>query len=506
MNQSILTIVRFMVATVGLCMAMAAPARAIDFRLVGQLDTAALNAGVPGSIAAYGNDVYVGGLFTGGQLHHITNPLSSPMNVNTFGALVNPGATTNGYVTLDTNGTTLVAATNNGGGSPDFVKVYTFGTDALNWESDSAALGIMGSGGDRIDGAAVDPKTGEVLITAFGNGDQNLYLPTGPTPMPGTADPTPSILFDNSTGWRDLDYNSATGDLYLRATVGINKGIRVNPATHDYTRPDGFGAGIQEIVDIDDGFDSAINLEFLPASFAGQDLLIVNRRVNPNTFAAQIELYDPNVTDSSQNATPISANFFLADGVTPFTTANASSGIYDFSYDPINDLLYISDFSSSQVHIFDVGGPTMPACDFNGDNMCNGADIDLLVANIAIGPPDPTTYDLTNDNMVNLADRDAWLSQAGVMNLPSQNAYLLGDANLDGVVDGQDFIAWNTNKFMSLAAWTGGDFNADGVVDGQDFIVWNTFKFQSADAATVPEPAAGFWLLLMGLAGFRRRA
>ena len=67
------------------------------------------------------------------------------------------------------------------------------------------------------------------------------------------------------------------------------------------------------------------------------------------------------------------------------------------------------------------------------------------------------------------------------MNLPSGNAYLLGDANLDGVVDGQDFIIWNANKFTFTSAWSQGDFNADGTTDGQDFVIWNMFKFQESD-------------------------
>ena len=110
--------------------------------------------------------------------------------------------------------------------------------------------------------------------------------------------------------------------------------------------------------------------------------------------------------------------------------------------------------------------------DFNADGDLDLQDIDLLVAEIAAGSNTPF-YDLTGDGIVNLDDRDAWLAIAGAANLPSGNPYLLGDANLDGVVDGQDFLVWNNNKFTSVAAWSAGDFNADGVVDGQDFLIWN---------------------------------
>lgn len=88
--------------------------------------------------------------------------------------------------------------------------------------------------------------------------------------------------------------------------------------------------------------------------------------------------------------------------------------------------------------------------------------------------------DFTGDGLVDLSDRDAWLAEAGAINLPSGNPYLLGDANLDGVVNGQDFIIWNSNRFSQIAAWSRADFNSDGIVDGQDFVIWNNNKFNSA--------------------------
>ena len=143
--------------------------------------------------------------------------------------------------------------------------------------------------------------------------------------------------------------------------------------------------------------------------------------------------------------------------------------------------------------------------DFNGDTRLDCIDIDMMTAAVASGSTD-LTFDLTGDGAVTIADRDAWLAGAGAAFLPSGNSYLLGDANLDGLVDGQDFLIWNQNKFTGIAAWCSGDFTADGIVDGQDFLLWNLNKFQSADAAAlgaqVPEPAGMTVLLflLLGLA------
>ena len=116
-------------------------------------------------------------------------------------------------------------------------------------------------------------------------------------------------------------------------------------------------------------------------------------------------------------------------------------------------------------------------------------------------------FDLNADGNVDLADRDEWLAQAGAENLTSGGAYLVGDANLDGVVDVSDFNLWNGSKFTTTAAWSLADFNADGSTDVPDFNLWNSNKFTSSDSlAVVPEPAARvMWLGVASMYWFARR-
>ncbi|MEM8680194.1 MAG: choice-of-anchor Q domain-containing protein, partial [Planctomycetota bacterium] len=121
-------------------------------------------------------------------------------------------------------------------------------------------------------------------------------------------------------------------------------------------------------------------------------------------------------------------------------------------------------------------------CDFDDDGDCDINDIDALITEIA-SAANGLLFDLTGDGMVNLADRDQWLADAGARHLASMSPYLLGDANLDGVVDGLDFIAWNNSKFTATGTWSQADWNADGTTDGLDFILWNNNKFQNSDAA-----------------------
>ena len=143
--------------------------------------------------------------------------------------------------------------------------------------------------------------------------------------------------------------------------------------------------------------------------------------------------------------------------------------------------------------------------DFDGNEACDLDDIDMLIMEVAAGTNDPM-FDLTNDGNVNLDDRDAWLASAGAENLASGNPYLVADFNLDGAVDGADFIIWNGSKFVSTGKWSLGDANGDGATDGADFIIWNGNKFMSSDAVSaVPEPTMSIVWLLLGMVPLARR-
>ena len=103
---------------------------------------------------------------------------------------------------------------------------------------------------------------------------------------------------------------------------------------------------------------------------------------------------------------------------------------------------------------------------------------------------------------------------------------LLGDANLDGKVNGTDFTIMAANFNDSGRTWDQGDFNYDGLVNGADFVLlannFNDFASQSAIsaadlaaldafaeanglAANVPEPTSAGIVLFAGM-GFLRRS
>lgn len=131
--------------------------------------------------------------------------------------------------------------------------------------------------------------------------------------------------------------------------------------------------------------------------------------------------------------------------------------------------------------------PTTQDVDYNNDGLWDCADMDILEAAIDAGTD--LSFDVNQDGVLNsqdILDRTApgfgWLVVAGEQRFGAGRSFKDGDANLDGTVDGQDFIIWNSNKFTPARRWCLADFNQDNTVDGQDFIVWNSNKFTSSDA------------------------
>jgi hypothetical protein len=155
------------------------------------------------------------------------------------------------------------------------------------------------------------------------------------------------------------------------------------------------------------------------------------------------------------------------------------------------------------------GEPTETSCDFNGDALCDTADIDQLQVEVFAGTNDPQ-FDLTGDGVVDTADRDLWLSIAATENGFAE-AYLIGDANLDGSVGAADLNRVGLNWQMDSPNWSDGDFVIDGIVRAPDLnelaINWlGAIPVAAAAGKAVPEPASCHLILfvLLTLGKLRR--
>jgi fibronectin-binding autotransporter adhesin len=97
---------------------------------------------------------------------------------------------------------------------------------------------------------------------------------------------------------------------------------------------------------------------------------------------------------------------------------------------------------------------------------------------------------------------------------------LLGDANLDGTVNAEDYTPFSHNIGQSGMYWDDGDFNYDGTVNAEDYTDFSHNIGQSAALApqagvleaangislsNVPEPASAGLMVMAGLGMLRRR-
>lgn len=144
--------------------------------------------------------------------------------------------------------------------------------------------------------------------------------------------------------------------------------------------------------------------------------------------------------------------------------------------------------------------------DFNRDDVFDSADADILTRGIAADTSNPE-LDITADGSVNSSDLARWLSLAARKN-GFLEPYLLGDTDLDGVVNFQDFVNFNNNwQATHLAtgatvAWSSGDFDGNGVVEFADFVSQNNNwqrAIAPAAATLVPEPSTFVVAMLAAL-------
>jgi hypothetical protein len=116
------------------------------------------------------------------------------------------------------------------------------------------------------------------------------------------------------------------------------------------------------------------------------------------------------------------------------------------------------------------------------------------------------THELDLFDTVSFTDSDfnfAWVDFTD----PFQ-PWIDGDVNIDGKVDGLDYLGWAANYGKTNdATWFEGDFDRDGDVTGLDYLKWAGNFGTDTNAAAVPEPStmmlAGLGALAM--AALRRR-
>ena len=154
--------------------------------------------------------------------------------------------------------------------------------------------------------------------------------------------------------------------------------------------------------------------------------------------------------------------------------------------------------------LFDVAAAPNP-CDFNGDGICDAADIDALSAEVR-NATNNAAFDLNGDAVVDETDRVVMVEQL-------LNTYF-GDSNLDGEFNTSDFVSvFTTGEFEDGVAgnstWATGDWNGDGEFGTGDFVLaFSAGGFEEGPrvaTASVPEPSTFVMSLTVGVLAFLRR-
>lgn len=320
--------ITLLIASTATAQVVLTPRTTIDLSSTAQPGPALIGSN-PTGVAWNGTDVWVCGFNSSGAtgqaaIVRVTNVLSAPSIGAAFGILTPPNQ--RGYSGLDIDGATLVAAYDPGTSDPNGIQGFDLNANRLWGKS------TRGGSGVGIDpGFLGNPNGSGTGWTTFGSGRRALQDNLSGADIFTTANGM-IILTSQGTFWRDVDFDDASGDVWLREGNNVIYGRRTgdNAVT------------MSVLVDVPDA-DTIIGQNIAFCGTSNGAFVIYNDRATAASgqdFFQVVKLIQP-------DGTPINASF---GGFAPALGA----GLYDFSYDAASETLAVLDFSNRSVTIFDV--------------------------------------------------------------------------------------------------------------------------------------------------------
>jgi hypothetical protein len=306
-------------------------------------------------VAWNGTDLYAAGFKNGSAgtntgITRVSNALTSPTFSN-FGSIATPAS--RGYSGLDINRTTLISSWDSNVNNNDSFRAFNLdATNTQRWNN-GTALGIsfQGKAGPAFNpgiGGAGGLGSGPSWVIQ-GSGFERVLNETtgGANAFPsGFNNANINIVGGATTAFRDMDYDPATGDIYMRVFNDVSKGVRT--LANQYNG----GTGLTIIANNTDNNQTGTNIQFLNTPDYG-NLLLWNDRgstANGQSFFAVNK-----VTNTSGGVQ--SVNWLAPNGSSPFVPFGTGNAAYDYSYDRATNTLAVSDFSANFVYIFAVPTP-----------------------------------------------------------------------------------------------------------------------------------------------------
>ena len=305
--------------------------------------------------------------------NYSTSGFVTPTYSSTFAGLSSPAS--RGYTGLAMQGGQLAASFDSGSNIANGIQMFNAATNTQSWnlsasgtnaanvgitrgmagpDFDPGYLGNSGSGsglGWNTQGVGRrllnDSTSGTTMYSASAN------VPTGA--VQGTiVNTSPS-----TTTWRDMAFNPATGDLYMRNQVGVTRTNRTGP--NSVIGPTSNVVGQSDYIYINSGSATSnnvgINIGFMNSVTAASsgpftngytgDLLVFNDRASTAAGQSWTNVIKFSTTSGSM-ITPTYT--FLSNPAT-------SNAAYDFEWDSTTQTLAVLDFTNRNVSIFSTAVP-----------------------------------------------------------------------------------------------------------------------------------------------------
>jgi autotransporter-associated beta strand protein len=212
-----------------------------------------------------------------------------------------------------------------------------------------------------------------------------------------------------------------------------------------------------------------------------------------------------------------------ASGALPDANVSITGGTLQLAYN--TGLAQITSLSITGGGRLDIGNNLITIDYGSGPDPI--ASIEQWIKNgfYGLGGPEIISSDITTDDAASGLSYGIGYADGAdgvVAGLPSGEIEimytLLGDANLDGTVNAEDFTLFSEHLGQSGMMWDDGDFNYDGTVNSEDFTLFSHNLGQSASLAAtaglleadgislvnVPEPACMGMMVIAGLGVLRR--
>jgi hypothetical protein len=283
---------------------------------------------------------------TSGTLSGIVTPTYSPA----FGQLT-AGTSSLGYRGLALNDGLLAAAWDSGANSANSYQLFDATANTLNWNMSVSGINIRGWAVAFDPGYQGNPaQGGGFAFVNTGSGRRQLNnVATGAN----IYNSSNGFFLNNSAGqstWRDMAFDPATGDVYMKATNLVTKTVRTGA---NATYPNSASPETTILVNQATTTNIGSTVAFMSA--------ITASAVNP--YAGDLVVYNSTAAPLASNWTDAikfvstSGSSVAAEWTFISAPPTSVSSIYDFAWDPGTQTLAVLDYTNRNVSVFTTAVP-----------------------------------------------------------------------------------------------------------------------------------------------------